>query len=112
MIAIEREILKQLFTQAAKYGFSPVRFAEQPGNVEDAIEDSEGLTVEACITFADERDADSIVDFRHEDGRAFWVVLVWGNGEDVISDYLNTVEANSVADCVYAWIEGKEKVGC
>lgn len=113
MKAIEREILKQLVAQASKYGFVPTRIAEQPGDVDDAIEATDGhLAVDALVTFADERDADSIVDFRHEDGRAFWVVLVWGNDVDVISDYLNTVEANSVVDCVYAWIEGKEAVGC
>lgn len=37
-----------------------------------------------------------------KDGLDFWVLLVWGNGEDLISDYTYTPEATA---SVYTWLE-------
>lgn len=104
MQTIEREILRKLIEVAESRGLKAVRFAAQPGLKEDAVTSLDGLKLDECLKFAKEYDADSVIEFETTDGTlGFWVLLIWGNGEDFISDYANTKEAHVIVDAVYAW---------
>lgn len=103
MQTIEREILRKLIEVAEKRALKLVRFAAQPGCREDAILNP---TLGEAWQFAKDHDANSIAEFETITGQYhFWVLLVWGNGEDVISDYLLTREADLVVNEVYSWLE-------
>jgi len=104
MKLVERNILERLINEAKTDGFRVVRFASARGEVEDSIT-GDDLALADCVAYADAEDSDHIIKFSSPIA-SFWVLLVWGNDEDVISDYRATAEADTVINRVYAWIEG------
>ena len=105
MRAIEREILRELYHQAALRGFQCVRFACTPATGEHGDEIA-NPSLDDCIAHARAWDSNSVIEFRDGAGSGFWVLLVWGNGEDLISDYTgDNPDAGRVTDAVAQWIE-------
>lgn len=103
----ERVVVERLFQEARKRGFSCT--SVEAVGCEEALRGAPTISYDACIAFAKEIDADTRLIFRR-DKEWFWVLLVWGNGEDVISDYSAVRYADQVIDPVYAWINDAEEV--
>jgi hypothetical protein len=112
MRLVERTILSMLFAEAAKDGFFCERFACTPatGEPDDEIVLSvePGLTAPQCVQHADQWDSHSIAEFTDGENQ-FWVLIVWGNREDILSDYSATDAANTIMKRVYHAIEGNEE---
>ena len=109
MKLVERTILGLLFDSAAQDGFYCDRFAPNSGMPGDEITLSAppGLCAAQCIQEADVYDSASVAEFVDGEGRRFWILLIWGNGEDVVSDYSGGKPyADAVVERVYKQIEG------
>lgn len=110
MLVAERTILGWLIAEAEREGFRAVRIGCHPSERDpDEVLHGERLTAEECVRHARAFDAHSVLEFEDPTGAKapWWALLIWGNGEDVLSDYTATADARRVCDRVYAQIEGR-----
>jgi hypothetical protein len=98
---LERCVFGLLVDSAKADGFTLRRFACTPATGEQGDEiTGEPVSLASAIAHANAWDSNSVAEFAHADGRDFWALLVWGNGEDVISDYADTRAARAIVERV------------
>ncbi len=116
---VEKTILKLLIAEAERSAFELIRVACSPAtgqdddeinlgwaNAENNIAKPGALALEKVIEHMDAWDTFFCLDFQNiARTGGFWVLWVPSNGEDVISDYLSTTEANEIMKRVEDEIE-------